>query len=140
MNIDKDIHLETSAMAVVVFGNKILSTWELIYGKEVLSLPKGHVEENESLIETAIRECFEETNVVITKQNFSRVLSPYNVEFTNHHNQLILKTIHPILFEVYNSGNPLSKEERVLSIQWMDIEEFIQKCSYDNIKKVVEEI
>ena len=120
---------ELSAMAVVICKGKILSTNELIYGKETLSLPKGHKEENESIIETAIRECYEETNIVITKDDLVKELTSYSYEFLTPSNKLIRKTILPFLFEVKKEGNPIPKEERMISVKWMEKEEFIEKCS-----------
>ena len=58
--------IEQSAMAVVLCKGKILAIVEDIYGRKVLSLPKGHNEQGETLLQTAIRECFEETNIVWT--------------------------------------------------------------------------
>ncbi|MCH5180277.1 MAG: NUDIX domain-containing protein [Erysipelotrichales bacterium] len=124
-------------MAIVLYRDKILTTNELIYGKDTLSLPKGHKEENEDLIDTAIRECFEETNIVIETNNLVKELPSYSYEFLNNSNQLIRKTIFPFLFKISNEGTPLSKEERIISVQWMNIDEFINKCTHDNLKKVV---
>lgn len=132
--------IELSAMAVVIYNGKILSINEIIYGKETLSLPKGHKEENESIIETAIRECYEETNIVISKEDLVKELTSYSYEFLTPSNKLIRKTIVPFLFEVQTEGNPIPKEERMISVQWMDKDEFIDKCSHENVKLVVKEI
>lgn len=132
--------IELSAMAVVIYNGKILSINEIIYGKETLSLPKGHKEENESIIETAIRECYEETNIVISKEDLVKELSSYSYEFLTPSNKLIRKTIVPFLFEVQTEGNPIPKEERMISVQWMDKDELIDKCSHENVKLVVKEI
>ena len=112
----------------------------MIYGKETLSLPKGHKEKKELLLETAIRECYEETNIVISKEDFVKELKPYSYEFLTPENKLIRKKIVPFLFEVQTEGNPISKEERILSVQWMGKDKFIDKCSYDNVKLIVKEI
>ncbi len=131
--------LEESAMAVVICNGKILATNELVYGVEKLSLPKGHVEANETQIETAIRECFEETNVVISEKDLVKKLIPYSYEFITPSHKIIRKTLIPFLFEVNDFGNPIPKEERMLSVQWMNIDEFLSLCSYDNVKDVVRE-
>ena len=132
--------IELSAMAVVMCDGKVLSTNEMIYGKETLSLPKGHKEANESLIETAIRECFEETNVAICKEDLVRELASYSYEFLTPSNKLVRKTIVPFLFEVNEEGNPIAKEKRMVSVQWMNVEEFLEKCTHENVKLVVKEI
>lgn len=130
---------ETSAMAVVLCNEKILATNELIYGKETLSLPKGHKEENESLIDTAIRECFEETNILITKADLIKELKSFSYEFLTPANKLIRKTIVPFLFELKYEGEPKAKEKRMISVNWMDNDEFLDKCTHENVKTVVNE-
>ena len=132
--------VELSAMAVVMCNGKILSTNEMIYGKETLSLPKGHKEENESIIETAIRECYEETNIIVSKEDLVKELTSYSYEFLTPSNKLIRKTIIPFLFEVKEEGNPIPKEERMVSVQWMDKDEFIEKCTHENVKEIIKEI
>lgn len=87
-NNQHEIKLEQSAMAVVLLDDKILTTKELIYGKEVVSLPKGHVEPHEELVDTAIRECFEETNIVITKNDLVQQLTPHTYEFIHRKTKL----------------------------------------------------
>lgn len=128
-------------MAVVLCNNKILATNELIYGKETLSLPKGHKEENKALIDTAIRECFEETNIVISKANLVKELKSFSYEFLDHSNNLIRKTIVPFLFEAENEGEPMAqKEKRVISVNWLDKDEFLEKCTHENVRDVVRTI
>lgn len=137
MNTDSNCYYETIAMAVVFCKNKILATNEIIYGKEVLSLPKGHKEENKSLTETAIRKCFEETNVIITTNDPIKELTPFSYEFLTPSNKFIKKTIVPFLFEINNEATPMPKEDRIISVQWMDKDEFIKNCSHDNVRTVV---
>ena len=132
--------IEQSAMAVVLCKGKILATVEDIYGRNVLSLPKGHNEQGETLLQTAIRECFEETNIVLTEENLVKALTPYSYQFSTPSNKLVQKTIAPFLFEVESEGQPIAKEKRMISVQWMEISEFLQKCSYDNVKAIVKEI
>ena len=132
--------VEVSAMAVVVCNGKILATVENIYGKLALSLPKGHQEVGETLLQTAIRECFEETNVVVTQQNLVKQLKSYSYEFSTPSGKFVRKTIAPFLFMVDNQGQAIAKEERMISVQWMSVEEFLAKCTYDNVKSVVKSI
>lgn len=131
--------VEESAMAVVMCGGKILATKEMIYGKEALSLPKGHTEENETPLQAAVRECFEETNIRIDDTNLVRKLTPFTYEFLTPSNKLIRKTLIPYLFEAKNFGDPLPKEERMVAVQWMDVKAFLSLCSYENVKNIVKE-
>jgi 8-oxo-dGTP pyrophosphatase MutT (NUDIX family) len=131
--------LETCAMAIVICKNKILSISELVFGRKVLSLPKGHLESGEDIIETAIRECFEETNIVISKDDMLSELTPYSYNFTLNKEQLIRKTVYPFLFRVDNFGSPKAKEETMVSVDWLDIEDFLNRCTYDSVKNLVNE-
>ncbi len=131
---------ELSAMAVVLCGENILATNELIYGKETLSLPKGHKEDGESLVETAIRECFEETNVIITEKDLIRELIPFSYEFLTPANKLIRKTVVPFLFKVNDKGEPLAKEKRMISVNWMNKDAFLDRCTHENVRNLVKTI
>lgn len=129
--------MEVSAMAVVLCNGKILSTNEMIYGKEILSLPKGHREEGEALVETAIRECFEETNVALKKSDLIKELPSFSYEFFTAPNKRIRKTIVPFLFEIESEGAPMPKEERIRSVCWRKVDEFLEHCSHENVKTLV---
>lgn len=131
--------LELSAMAIVKCADKILTTNELIYGKAVRSLPKGHKEKDERVTQTAIRECYEETNVVVREKNLVKKLAPWSYEFISPTKKLIKKTIMPFFFEIKDFGDPRAKEERILSVDWMTVEDFIKECPYDNVIQSVKE-
>lgn len=133
-------NVEVSAMAVVLHEDRILSTVEMIYGKETLSLPKGHQEINESLIETAIRECFEETNVFITQDDLIKGLESFSYEFLTPSKKHVRKIVVPFLFRVKNEGDPIAKEKRMISVNWMDMKDFSVDCTHENVRKVVASI
>lgn len=57
--------------------------------KEILSLHKEHKEDNETIIETAIRECYEETNIIVSKDDLIKELASYSYEFLSPSNKLI---------------------------------------------------
>ena len=138
--IEEKIKKETSAMAVVVCCGKVLVTVEDIYGKSVLSLPKGHVEQGETALDAAIRECFEETGVKLSEQHAEKVLTPYSYGFTTPDGLVINKTITPILFRLDVEQTPCTKEERISKAEFMPIGDFLQSCAYDNVRKVFEQL
>ena len=131
---------EMSAMAVVICENKVLATVENIYGKNVLSLPKGHIELGETALDAAIRECFEETDVRLDKQYVVRVLQPYSYGFTTPDGVEIRKTITPVLFVLKTQPTPRAKEKRISKAAFMPIDEFLQNCAYDNVRKIFEQL
>ena len=78
-------------------------------------------------------------NGKILSTNLVEKLTPYSYEFLTPSNRLIRKTLIPYLFEIYDWGNPLPKEERMVFVEWMDIKEFLTVCPYENVKNVVDE-
>lgn len=131
--------LEESAMAIVFYKQKVLATVEEVYDRPTLSLPKGHIEPGETKLEAAIRECFEETNEIITKDNFIGDLKPFDITFISHQNKLIKKTIYPLIFRVDKMGNLKAKEERIRKVKYLNIGEFLLKCTYENVKTMIME-
>lgn len=129
---------EASAMAVVFYQNKILVTIEEVYGVDRISLPKGHMEENETIIACAIRECFEETNCILSKEDVICELEPFKIRFVNHLGEEIEKAIYPVVFKIYQEQDLKIKEPRIKEIKWMNIDSFISTVSYDNVRQVVE--
>lgn len=141
MTEDKnDLRKETSAMAVVLFQDKILATLEDIYGKQALSLPKGHVESGETNVQAAIRECFEETGVVLREQEVILLAEPFVVKFENHHGEKVEKSIFPVVFKLSKMQQTHISEPRVLSVDYVSVKDFVEKCSYDNVRNLVTEV
>ena len=127
-------------MAVVLCNGKILCTVEEIYGKPALSLPKGHVEEGETATEAAIRECFEETDVKLCQQNAVKLLKPYSYTFTTPEGQQICKTLSPVLFRLDQEQTPRAKEKQIREVKYMNVDDFVSECSYDNVRDLVKTV
>lgn len=136
---DESYRKEKSAMAVVLCGGKILATRETIYGHEALSLPKGHIETGETHIDAAVRECLEETGVLLCKSEFVREITPFTVRFTDHNAIPTEKMIYPVVFRI-NEEKPTDITEAGIHFAgFMNTADFIAKCSYENVKNVVYE-
>ena len=134
---NETIKNETSAMAVVVCNGMVLATVESIYGKPVLSLPKGHVEHGETVLVAAIRECYEETDVKLHGQDAVKELPSYSYDFTTPDGVKICKKIIPVLFVLNSLPTPRAKEARIAKAEFMPIDDFVRDCSYDNIRKII---
>ncbi len=132
--------IERSAMAIVVCKDEVLYTVEDIYGKNVLSLPKGHIEKGESHIDTAIRECREETGIELIKDNFVKEGKPYSYRFVDSHNNLVRKIIYPVLFRQKRKGEPIYSEKDIKEIGYKKIHEFYKECNYENVKRILSEL
>lgn len=131
---------EKSAMAVVVCGEEILYTIEDIYGKMTLSLPKGHVEKGESIVATAMRECEEETGVMLSKADFVREGTPFEIKFANHKNEIVKKTICPVLFKIEKKMATSITEERIKETGYKRLYDFYINCTHDSVRNILKEL
>ncbi len=131
---------EKSAMAVVVCGEEILYTIENIYGNLKMSLPKGHVEDGESVIATAMRECREETGVILNESDFVKSGKPFEIKFVNHKNEIVKKTICPVLFDIKEKIATLITEERIKEAGFRRLYDFYINCAYDSVRNILKEL
>ena len=91
--------------------------------------PKGHIEEKETEIETAIRETKEETDIDVIIDSQMRFTMQYII------NQNILKEV------VYFIARPLNKkiviqESELLDAFWIDINKVEELLTYENLKEL----
>lgn len=95
------------------------------------SFPKGHVEGEESEVQTAMREVKEETNIdVLIDPSFREVTtySPF---------QDVMKDV------VYFVGTPISnnlqkQEEEVSDVMWVHYEDALNIVTYDSDRNILE--
>jgi len=134
---DDNYKIEESAMALVKYKNEVLYTKEEIYNNIVVSLPKGHVEKNETHIETSIRECREETGLILDPKDYVKEGKPYEYKFIDHNNVLVKKLIYPVIYHVNEKRDTRINEERIVSVGFMTISDFLLQCSFENVKDFV---
>lgn len=149
--LDNKIREEVSSMAIVFFKDKVLAL-ETIDNKFVI--PKGHIENKETPVETAIRECFEETGVMIYENDFITMGNSFDYYFCGANFKYLTNTA---FFEIFKT-NKIHKqvfvcifkinEERPTYISelnnfkkafFIDINEFYKISSYENTKVLIEE-
>ena len=123
---------EKSCGCVVINDeNKILmirSKNEGIWG-----FPKGHVENGETEIETAIREVKEETNIDVEILENNRFIMNYIIKDT------IDKEV-VIFIAKKTSDNIIPQQEEVSEIRWFDIDEAIKIVNFLNTKMLLIDI
>jgi 8-oxo-dGTP pyrophosphatase MutT (NUDIX family) len=78
-------------------NNKILVCHPTKHSKNFWSIPKGRVEDNEEILETAIRETFEETNIDVAKWKVIHSLEPIEYDTDK-------KILHS--FAIFEKENP----------------------------------
>lgn len=92
--------------------------------------PKGHVEDGETEIQTAIREVKEETNIdveVNEKYKYSTKYSP---------KEDVIKEV--IYFLARNiSDNKQAQLEEVSEVKWFSMEDAIEQITFDNSRDIL---
>jgi len=104
------------------------------YGK--WTLPKGHVEKDEQIEETALREIEEETGI----KNLKLVEKIGETEYEIHQPQHppFLKRVYFFLFETTYQPLALPQLAEVKDVKWLEAEEALAIISYDNVKVIFE--
>jgi ADP-ribose pyrophosphatase YjhB (NUDIX family) len=131
---------ETSAGGLVVAGEGADARGVLIgkldrKGRLVWSLPKGHVEEGESLEQTAVREAEEETGIT------GEVICPLGVVdyWFVAEGRRIHKTVHHFLLRA--TGGELSNADvEVTEVAWVPLGEIPDRLAYPDERKLIVQV
>lgn len=117
---------EKSCGCIIIENNKVLVIKQT---NGIWGFPKGHVEGDETEIQTAMREIKEETNIDVKIDETKRYVMNYVTDKGTN------KDV--VLFLAKQIGGELKKqEEEILEIEWLDFKEALQKLSYDNTKEL----
>ncbi|MDT8910464.1 NUDIX hydrolase [Amycolatopsis sp. PS_44_ISF1] len=102
------------------------------HGKLLWSLPKGHIEDGETVEQTAVREVREETGIS------ARVLRPLGTidYWFVAERRRVHKTVHHFLLE--STGGELSDEDvEVTEVAWVPLAELEHTLAYSDERKLV---
>ncbi len=94
------------------------------------SFPKGHVERNETELETAAREIWEETKLKVKFLDGFRMTTGYSPE-KGVYKDVIYFAATPETYEVQK------QEEEILDIGWFTVENALDTVTFDNDKKIL---
>ena len=111
--------------------------WEVFliqHQKGHWSMPKGHPESNESPIETAKRELFEETHLTV-KRLISDIPFVEQYQFLNK-NSLIDKTVDYFVAEV--TGQEVLQIKELKDGRWLTLEQSLEKVSFSEARGILE--
>ena len=92
--------------------------------------PKGHVEDGETEIQTAIREVKEETNIDVEVNEEYRYSTKYSPK------EDVVKEVIYFLAKNINDNKQAQLEE-VSEVKWFSIEDAIDKITYDNSRDIL---
>ena len=95
--------------------------------------PKGHMEENETEIQTAIREVKEETNLDVLLQENKRYVSKY------YPKEDIYKQVVFFLATCKTEG--LKRQEaEIQNIEWLSFEDALNRITHENSRKILKQV
>ena len=92
--------------------------------------PKGHVEEGETEVQTAIREVKEETNIDVEVDEAYRYSTKYSPK------EDVVKEVIYFLAKNINDNKQAQLEE-VSEVKWFAMEDAINKITFDNSRDIL---
>ncbi len=121
-----------SSMAIVV-GVKDEEQKVLMLNNEgEWVFPKGHVEENETELDAAIRELYEESGIKVRESDSLGKIDEFKFYFDG---EKAVKVIKVYLFKVDDFGEiTFNKDEGFIDGQWVDVKESIDKLTHDDAR------
>ena len=119
---------EKSCGTIVINDNKVL----VIQQKQGFwGFPKGHMEQGENEIETAIRETKEETNLDVIIEDKTRFCLTYVIEDKNIHKEVVY-----FVAKVDGKVDIKPQIEEINAIVWIDIAKVEDILTFDNLKEL----
>ncbi|WMM25990.1 NUDIX hydrolase [Tissierella sp. MB52-C2] len=123
---------EVSAGGVVIFGNTILLL-KKFNGDWVL--PKGRVEKDETLKETALREVLEESGV---KAEAVKYIGMVHYKYKNlKENEMVYKTVHWYLMKTNSMDCTPQKKEGFVDAVFVHIDKAKNLVRYQDEKNII---
>ncbi len=95
--------------------------------------PKGHVEENETEVETATREVKEETNIDVEIDENKRYTMEYYTD-KGAYKQVVFYIAKKI------GGEEKYQEEEIIDMRWVTLEEALKLLTYNNTIELLKEV
>lgn len=121
---------EKSCGTIIIENNKVLLIQQT---DNAWGFPKGHVENNETEQETAIRETKEETNLDVEIISNKKYIINYKI------NNEIDKEV--ILFLAKKTSDKIKKQdEEIKNIKWVDLNQAFDIITYENTKDLYKEV
>jgi 8-oxo-dGTP pyrophosphatase MutT (NUDIX family) len=121
---------EKSCGCIIIEDGKVLVVQE---NEGHWGFPKGHIEEGETEVQTAIRETKEETNLDVEIDENKKYVINYIVR------EAIDKTV--VYFLAKRLNNDLKRQEsEIKTIEWLPCKDAIERVTYDNTKEMFKKV
>ena len=121
---------EKSCGAIVVDDGKVLL---VKHNAGHWDFPKGHVEEGETEIETAIREVKEETNIDIKIEKENKYISEYSPK------ENVMKTVIYFIGEKVG-GEDKPQIEEVSDVEGVDVNKAVERITHQKSKEIMMQV
>jgi len=121
---------EKSCGCVIINDDKVLLV------KQVdghWGFPKGHIEENETEEETAIREVYEETNLQV------EIFSDFYKKVTYSPRENVMKDVIFFLARP-KSIDTKPQEAEISKVEWVSFDEALNILTYEDTKNILKEV
>lgn len=123
---------EKACGAVIENDGKILMIFQ---NNGFWGFPKGHVEENETEAETAVREIFEETGLWVAINEDNRFEFSYDIKDKNIHKTVVLFTA-----KLIDDSKMKKQDEEISEMRWVEREEVENLLTFNDWKEVWQKI
>lgn len=125
-----DIKKEKSCGCIIIENEKVL----LIQGtEEHWGFPKGHIELDETELETAIREVKEETNLDVEIDENRRYTMEYITD-KGMYKQVVLFIARKI------SGKEKCQQSEIKLIKWLNYEDAMKTITYNDTRELLKRV
>ena len=126
-----------SCMAIVIAKLKDEKKVLLLNSEGEWVFPKGHAEKKETHMQTAIRELKEESNVIVSEEEFIGTVDDFSFYFDKED---ALKIIKVFVFEINELREiKYNKDECFIDGQWIDCNEAIKILKHDDARNALKE-
>ena len=125
----EEIKKEKACGCIIIDGSKVL----LIQQNEGWwGFPKGHVEEGETELETAIREVKEETNIDVVVDESKRYVQEYMLK------NGVLKQV--VLFLASKVSSEIKAQEcEIKNVKWFTFKDALSTITYEDTRKLLKD-
>ena len=124
------MEFEEKSCGCIIIDNKKVLLIESVQGN--WGFPKGHVEEDETEVQTAIREVKEETNLDVKIDEGKKYTLQYITD-KGTPKQVVLFVAKKI------GGQEKCQECEIKALEWMNFNDAINRITYDNTKMLFKE-
>jgi len=126
-----ELRKEKSCGCIIVKDKRVLLVYEK--NRNFWGFPKGHVEEGENEIQTALREVKEEVGLDVEIEKEKRYTVNYRIR-----DEIDKTTV--LYIATPKSENIKRQESEIEEVKWCDFEEALNTLTFDNCKELFKQV